>query len=361
MPLQLDGKVTSGPDLSVQLHGMKLPNPFVIGSGPPGTNYKVMKKAFDEGWGAVIAKTLSLDHSKVINVTPRYARLKAADKKQVIGWENIELISDRPLKTMLQEFRQLKAEYPKRALIASISEEYNEGAWADLVGQCEEAGVDGFELNLSCPQGLPERGMGMAIGQDNDKVATVCGWVHKVATKPVWSKMSPNVTDIKMPARSSLSRGIEGIAAINTIQSVMGINLKTLRPEPTVEGYSTPGGYSSAAVKPIALAKVMQISTLIKQEFDGARDLSAIGGVETGQDAAEFLLLGANSAFMRDHDFKSIEEFRGHSLPYFTTHTELVRMQREAIAAKKKRVGLENDADWSGDGFVQQSDSMVAN
>lgn len=129
-----DGAVTSGPSLAVEVDGLKMPNPFVIGSGPPGTNYVVMKKAFDEGWGGVIAKTVSLDSSKVINVTPRYAKLKGSDNK-VLGWENIELISDRPLEVMLDEFKRLKQEYPDRMLIASIMEEYNQGAWEELIGR----------------------------------------------------------------------------------------------------------------------------------------------------------------------------------------------------------------------------------
>ncbi|CAK0770319.1 Dihydropyrimidine dehydrogenase [NADP(+)] [Coccomyxa viridis] len=379
-----DGKVVDGPDLTVKhFSGLTLPNPFVIGSGPPGTNYAVMKKAFDEGWGAVIAKTVSLDCSKVINVTPRYAKLRC--QKEVIGWENIELISDRPLETMLDEFKRLKAEYPGRILIASIMEEYNRGAWEELIERCEEAGVDAFEINFSCPHGMPERKMGMAMGQDCQLLEEVCGWINAKATKPVWAKMTPNITDIAYPARTALAAGCEGVAAINTITSVMGINLDTLRPEPSVEGYTTPGGYSSRAVKPIALAKVMSIAQLIRSEYDNSRDLSGIGGIETGQDAAEFLLLGANSVqvctgvmlhgyplvkqlcgglqqFMSNHGFNSIEDFRGASLPYFTSHHELVRMQKEAIAAKKAaRVGLSGDDKWSGDGFVKEAESMVAN
>lgn len=240
-----------GPDLTVKVNGLTMPNPFVIGSGPPGTNYTVMKRAFDEGWGAVIAKTVSLDAAKVINVTPRYAKLKAgvngSAKTQIIGWENIELISDRPLETMLKEFKQLKEEYPDRILIASIMEEYDKAAWEELIDRVEQTGVDAIEINFSCPHGMPERKMGAAVGKDCALLEEVCGWINAKATVPVWAKMTPNVTDITEPARVALQSGCEGVAAINTIMSVMGINLKTLRPEPCVEGYSTPGGYSSKA------------------------------------------------------------------------------------------------------------------
>ncbi|CAA0806860.1 Dihydropyrimidine dehydrogenase (NADP(+))-chloroplastic [Striga hermonthica] len=366
------------PDLSVTVNGLKMPNPFVIGSGPPGTNYKVMKRAFDDGWGAVIAKTVSLDAEKVVNVTPRYAKLRAEANGsalgQVIGWQNIELISDRPLETMLKEFKQLKEEYPDRILIASIMEEYNKAAWEELIDRVEQTGVDALEINFSCPHGMPERKMGAAVGQDCALLEEVCGWINAKATVPVWAKMTPNITDITQPARISLQTGCEGVSAINTIMNIKMCHFR----------YSTPGGYSSKAVHPIALAKVMNIAQMMKNEF-GEKDysLSAIGGVETGADAAEFILLGANTVqvctgvmlhgyglvkklcselqvFMKKHNFSSIEDFRGVSLDYFTTHTDLVRRQQEAIRERKAvKKGLQSDKDWTGDGFVQETDSMV--
>jgi len=366
--------------LSVVVNGLKFPNPFVIGSGPPGTNYSVMKRAFDEGWGGVICKTFSLDSSKVHNVSPRYAKLKVAGN--VVGFENIELISDLPSEKMLEDLSRLKQEYPDRILIASIMEEYNREAWFEIIHRCEDAGVDAFELNFSCPHGMPERRMGMAMGQDCELLEEVCAWVNEAATIPAWAKMTPNVTDIRLPARTALAAGLEGVSAINTINSVMGVNLKTLRPEPCVAGYSTPGGYSSKAVKPIALAKVMSIARDIEERYaGGGRSLSGIGGVETGRDAAEFILLGADTvqvctgvmlhgyplvkslcgelqAFMAEHGFKSIAEFKGASLPYFTKHSDLFRRQKEA---KAKRTGILGDGQWTGDGFVKETESMISN
>src|SRR3954462_12178123 len=245
------------PTLATIVDGLKLPNPFVIGSGPPGTNLSVIQRAFREGWGGVIAKTVSLDASKVVNVTPRYAKHYSLSG-EVIGWENIELISDRPFKIWEDEFKKCKDAPPPGALIASIMEEYNKDAWIELVQRCEASGVDAFELNFSCPHGLPERKMGSAMGQDCDILSEVCGWVNAVAKVPVWAKMTPNITHIEDPARAALKAGCEGIAAINTILCVMGVDLKTLRPEPTVEGYTTPGGYSCKAVRPIALRMVME-------------------------------------------------------------------------------------------------------
>jgi len=374
--------------LATTVDGLKLPNPFVIGSGPPGTNLNVITRAFREGWGAVIAKTISLDASKVINVTPRYAKLLGADGKDVVGWENIELISDRKFDIWLDEFKKCKDQYPDGVLIASIMEEYNRDAWAEIVERCESVGVDAFELNFSCPHGLPERKMGAAMGENPEILAEVCGWVMAAAKKPVWAKMTPNVTRIEDPSRAALRAGCQGISAINTIRSVMGVNLETLRPEPSVEGYTTPGGYSCKAVRPIALRMVMEIATMIRREFPG-RSLSAIGGIETGGDAAQFILLGADTtqvctgvmkhgydmvkrmqeellAFMEKHKFATLADFRGKSLDYFTTHAELVRMQKERKArdkaaaeeaAAKKMVKA--DGEWSGDDFVKQSDALA--
>ncbi|QDV74177.1 NAD-dependent dihydropyrimidine dehydrogenase subunit PreA [Botrimarina mediterranea] len=373
------------PTLATTVDGLKLPNPFVIGSGPPGTNGKVIGRAFDDGWGAVICKTVSLDASKVVNVQPRYGRLRSRETGEIYGWENIELISDRSFDTWIDEFKKLKDSHPDGVLIASIMEEYNKDAWQEIVGRCEEAGVDSFELNMSCPHGMPERRMGAAVGEDPVALEEVCRWVMAVATKPVWAKMTPNVTHIEDPARAAFRAGCQGVSAINTIRSVIGVDLDTLRPEPNVEGYTTPGGYSCQAVRPIALRMCMEISKVIEKDFPG-RTLSGLGGVETGEDAAQFILLGSSTvqvctgvmkfgydcvgpmkdqllAFMEKHKFETIDDFRGKSLPYFTTHSDLVKRQAEAREAKKaeadKKKMIKGDAEWSGDDFVDQSDALA--
>ena len=260
-------------------------------------------------------------------------KLHSGDGKEVIGWENIELISDRPFKIWEEEFKKCKDQFPDRVLIASIMEEYRKDAWIEIVERCQACGVDGFELNFSCPHGLPERKMGAAMGENPEILKEVVAWVMSAAKKPVWAKMTPNVTHIEDPTRAALKAGATGISAINTIRSVMGVNLDTLRPEPSVEGYTTPGGYSSKAVKPIALRMVMEIAQVIRKEFPG-RSLSAIGGIETGNDAAEFILLGADTvqvctgvmkfgyehvkpmcdqllAFMEKHKFEDARRFQG--------------------------------------------------
>jgi dihydroorotate dehydrogenase subfamily 1 len=335
---------------------------------------------------------VSLDANKVINVTPRYGKLHSSDGKEVIGWENIELISDRPFKLWEEEFKKCKQMHPEGVLIASIMEEYNKDAWIEIVKRCEACGVDGFELNFSCPHGLPERKMGAAMGENPEILKEVVAWVMNAATKPVWSKMTPNVTHIEDPARAALKSGSTGISAINTVRSIIGVNLDTLRPEPSVEGYTTPGGYSSRAVKPIALRMVMEVAKLIEKEFPG-RSLSAIGGVESGHDAAEFILLGGDTvqvctgvmkfgyehvkpmceqllAFMEKHKFETLADFKGRALPYFTTHADLVKRQAERKAAQKTAAAaaaaaaapakkmVQADGEWTGDDFVKQSQAL---
>jgi dihydropyrimidine dehydrogenase (NADP+)/dihydropyrimidine dehydrogenase (NAD+) subunit PreA len=370
------------PTLETTVNGLKLPNPFIIGSGPPGTNANVIGKALDEGWGGVVAKTVSLDSSKVINVAPRYARLKTKKSQEIFGWQNIELISDRPFKVWIDEFKALKDKYPNGIVIASIMEEYNKDAWIEIVERCQETGIDAFELNFSCPHGLPERKMGAAMGQNCEILEEVCRWVMGAAKVPVWAKLTPNVTHIQDGCEAALRAGCQGVSAINTILCVTAVDLETLRPEPTVEGFTTPGGYSCVAVRPIALRMVKECAETIRDKFPNqGRSLSGIGGIETGNHAAEFILLGSDTvqvctgvmklgydmvarmkddllSFMAKHKFETIDQFKGHSLQYFTTHADLVKRQAEAKAAAKANV-VKKDDNWKGDEFVKQTEALA--
>ena len=274
----------------------------------------------------------------------------------------------------------LKDKYPDGVVIASIMEEYNKDAWIEIVERVQATGVAGFELNFSCPHGLPERKMGAAMGQDNAIMGEVCRWVMGAAKVPVWAKLTPNVTSIAAGADAALAAGCDGVSAINTILCVTGVDLQTLRPEPTVEGYTVPGGYSCMAVKPIALRMVKECAEIIRDKHPG-KTLSAIGGVENGKDAAMFILLGGDTvqvctgvmkfgygmvkamkdellAFMAEHKFETISDFKGHSLQYFTTHADLVKRQAEAKALAKANV-VKKDDNWKGDEFVKQTEALA--
>jgi dihydropyrimidine dehydrogenase (NAD+) subunit PreA len=208
----------------------------------------------------------------------------------MMGLNNIELITDRPLDVNLAEMKEVKERFPKHALIASMMFETRE-EWHDCVKRAEDVGVDGFELNFGCPHGMCERGMGSAVGQNPDVAEKITSWVMEVATKPVIVKLTPNITDITVAGLAAQRGGANAVSLINTINSVTGINLDTFEPNPSVDGYSTHGGYCGPAVKPIALNMVSALAS----HPDFHLPISGIGGVETWRDAAEFILMGASS------------------------------------------------------------------
>ena len=363
-------------DLSIEVDGLRFPNPFVLASGPPGTNGRVIQRSFELGWGGIVCKTLSLDNTQVANVVPRYGKLYARQSEEIIGFQNIELISDRSFDAWLDELAECKQAYPDHMLIASIMEEYSKDRWQEITERTQATGIDAFELNLSCPHGLPERAMGAAMGQNPEIVEEVTRWVKKVSKVPVWAKMTPNITDISVPARAAERGGADGISAINTILAVIGINLETFRPQPTVEGYSEPGGYSAQAVRPIALRQVMECARACPE-----RSVSGMGGVETAEDAIQFMAVGASTvqictgamlqgyelierlcadldAFLEARGMSSPAELVGRSLPYFTTHADLVARQREA--RREKAGQAERDAMWRGD-IAKETDTLASN
>ncbi|PYS46788.1 MAG: NAD-dependent dihydropyrimidine dehydrogenase subunit PreA [Acidobacteria bacterium] len=365
-------------NLSITVNGIKFPNPFLLGSGPPGTNARVIAKSFDAGWGGVVAKTVSLESAKVVNVVPRYGRLRSRDTGEIIGFENIELISDRPIDVWLQEFREIKEDYPDHILIASIMEEYEKSRWQELTRMVQDTGVDAFELNFSCPHGMTERKMGSEMGEHPDLTEEVTAWVTEVAKIPVWAKMTPNITSIKDPAVAAVRGGAHGISAINTILSVIGVDLNTLRPMPTVEGYTVPGGYSSQAVRPIALRMVSQLARALPPEVS----ISGIGGIENSRDAIEFMLLGASTVqlctgvmlhgikiidelkeglakFMTDKEFETVQDVVGKSIPYFSTHMDLVDRMRQA---KRHKAGESSrDNDWAEKSITEKTAELTSN
>ena len=365
-------------DLSITVNGIKFPNPFMLGSGPPGTNARVIAKSYDAGWGGAVAKTISLESAKVVNVVPRYGKLRSKVSGEVIGFENIELISDRPIDIWLDEFRQIKKEYPNHVLIASIMEEYEKSRWQELTRIVQDTGVDAFELNFSCPHGMTERKMGSEMGEHPDLTEEVTRWVTEVARIPVWAKMTPNITNIREPSLAAVRGGAVGISAINTILSVIGVDLNTLRPMPTVEGHTVPGGYSSQAVRPIALRMVSQLALSLRPEVS----VSGIGGIENSHDALEFFLLGASTVqlctgvmlhgvkvidelreglekFLVDKEYESVQEIIGKSLAYFSTHMDLVQKMK---AAKRSKAGeASRDNEWAQKDITEKTTELTSN
>ncbi len=333
-------------DLSINLAGIKSPNPFWLASAPPtNSGYQIMK-AFDAGWGGAVWKTLGVP---VINVSSRYGSLNYRNTR-MMGFNNIELITDRPLVDNLREIEEVKKRFPDHAVIASLMVETRE-QWHQIVKDAENAGADGLELNFGCPHGMCERGMGSAVGQEPKVLKTIVEWVKEVAKTPVIVKLTPNISDITRPAIAARQGGGDAISLINTIQSIIGVDIDKFVPYPIVDGKSTNGGYCGPAVKPIALNMLKNCA----QHPDVNLPISGIGGVENWRDAVEFILLGATSVqvctavmhygfgiirelktgleqYMDEKGFKTIDDFRGLALPN-TKHWEDLNLKYSVKAS----------------------------
>lgn len=318
------------PDLSVTFAGkIYSPNPFWLASAPPTNCGEQVMRAFDAGWGGAVWKTLG---DPIVNVSSRYSSVDW-NGQRMMGLNNIELITDRPLEVNLREMSDVKKRYPKHAVIASLMVESKREAWHKIVQQTEDAGADGLELNFGCPHGMSERGMGSAVGQVPEYTEMITAWVKEKARTPVLVKLTPNISDIRVVARAAKRGGADGLSAINTINSITGIDLDTFIPRPNVDGKSSHGGYCGPAVKPIALNMVQQV----RGDSEATLPLSGIGGISDWRDAAEFLLLGCSNVqvctavmhygyrivedmmdglanWMREKGFLAIADFQGKSL-----------------------------------------------
>jgi dihydropyrimidine dehydrogenase (NAD+) subunit PreA len=275
-------------DLSIDLAGIRSPNPFWLASAPPtNSGYQVMR-AFEAGWGGAVWKTLALE--PIVNVTSRFAGLNIGTQRMA-GMNNIELITDRPLDENLREIAECKARFPDRAIVVSLMTECTRESWHELVRRCETVPLDGFELNFGCPHGMSERGQGAAVGQDPELIELVTRWVKEAAHVPVIVKLTPNVTDVRYPARAAAKGGADAISLINTINSLIGVDLDTWLPVPHVDGKSSHGGYCGPAVKPIALNMVGACA----KDAQVGIPISGIGGISDWRDAVEFMLMGSTS------------------------------------------------------------------
>jgi len=274
--------------LGLRIGNIQLENPFLLASGPPTAEGDFIRKAFGLGWAGAVTKTINPDHLEVSDVSSRFGVLRSGDG-EIVGFENIELISKKSVAYWQTEIERTKKEYPRKALIASIMADREKESWQTLASQMERAGVDALELNFSCPHGMPEQGLGSAIGQNAEITAAITRWVKEAVKIPVIPKLSPNVTDIQMIARAAVNAGADMLAAINTVQCLIGVDLDSLNPLPSVDGYSTFGGYSGYAIKPIGLRCVAQIAQSVTVPIMG------MGGINTWRDAAEYMAVGAGA------------------------------------------------------------------
>ena len=319
------------PDIRVHAFAGRIdaPNPFWLASAPPTNTGEQIMRAFDAGWGGAVWKTIG---EPVTNVCSRYSSTDWQNQR-MMGLNNIELISDRTVEENLREMAEVKKRYPYHAIIASLMVASNRNAWHEIVERAEDAGADGLELNFGCPHGMSERGMGSAVGQVPEYTEMITTWVKERARTPVLVKLTPNISDIRVIAQAAKRGGADGLSAINTINSITGIDLDTFVPRPNVDGKSSHGGYCGPAVKPIALNMVQQIMA----DASSALPISGIGGISTWRDAVEFMLLGCGTVqvctavmhygyrvvedmaeglenWMRNKGFANLEDFRGLSV-----------------------------------------------
>ncbi|VAV99039.1 NAD-dependent dihydropyrimidine dehydrogenase subunit PreA [hydrothermal vent metagenome] len=328
-------------DLRCTIAGIESINPFWLASAPPTDKYINVVRAFEAGWGGVVWKTLGED-PPVINMSSRYgAHMNSS--RDVIGINNIELISDRPLDVNLREIEQVRKEWPDRVIIGSMMAQIDERSWKELAIKIANSGVHGIELNLGCPHGMCERGMGSSIGQVPEMIEQTTRWVREAVDIPVFTKLTPNITNILWAAEAAKAGGAHAVSLINTVNSVISVDLDAMAPTPIVDGKGSHGGYCGAAVKPIALHMVAEIA---RNPETRDIDISAIGGIENWRDAAEFISLGANalqvctaamlygfrivddmilglSGFMDAKGYKTIEDFRGLAMKNTVDWNEL--------------------------------------
>ncbi len=329
-------------DLSTNFVGIRSPNPFWLASAPPTDKEYNVRRAFEAGWGGVVWKTLGLD-PHIVNVNgPRYGAIWGADRR-LLGLNNIELITDRPLDVNLREIASVKRDWPDRAMVVSLMVPCEEEPWREILARVEQTGADGVELNFGCPHGMSERGMGSAVGQVPEYIEMVARWCKAHTRMPVIVKLTPNITDIRKPAAAAKRGGADAVSLINTINSITSVNLDTFSPEPSIDGKGAHGGYCGPAVKPIALSMVSEIA---RHPDTAGLPISGIGGITTWRDAAEFVAMGCGSVqvctaamtygfrivsemtrglelWMDEKGYGSLDDFRGRAVPNVTDWQQL--------------------------------------
>jgi len=325
-------------NLHTTFAGIHSPNPFWLASAPPTDKAYNVIRAFEAGWGGVVWKTLGEAGPPVVNVNgPRYGALLTPDRR-LLGFNNIELITDRDLELNLREIREVKRDWPDRAMVVSLMVPCEEAAWKAILPRVEDTGADGIELNFGCPHGMSERGMGAAVGQVPEYIEMVTAWCKQFSRLPVIVKLTPNITDIRKPAQAARRGGADAVSLINTINSIMGVDPYSLTMTPATGGKGSHGGYCGPAVKPIALNMVAEIA---RDPETRGLPISGIGGIGNWRDALDFIALGSGtvqvctaamvygfkivqemndglSNYMDQMGFKSVGEIVGRALPSVT-------------------------------------------
>lgn len=324
--------------LKTSVLGIEFENPFLLASAPPTASIESIDKAFEMGWGGAVLKTITPDNLEMTEASPRYAIMKENGK--VIGLQNIELLSHNTIQYWVDGIKYLKKKHPAKVIIASIMAPVERKEWQNIVHIINDTPIDAFELNFSCPHGMPERNIGMAIGTSAEISILITSWVKSVATKPVFVKLTPNVTNITWIANAVERAGADGLSAINTVQSFMGINLETLEPVLNVDGQSTYGGLSGEAVKPIGLKCVAQLRQNLNLPILG------MGGISNWEDAAQYIALGSDALqictevmingygiiegfksgllnYLEEKGMKDISELKNIAISKITTHEKL--------------------------------------
>ncbi len=326
--------------LATDICGIPLENPFLVASASPSATIEMIERSFIAGWAGVVTKTIKPDFMQIEDARPRFNVVK--DGKRIIGFENFELVSKKDLSYWLDGIAYLKGKYPTKAVIASIMGDSGRESWSGLAKAIEAAGADAVELNFSCPHGMPEMGVGAAVGQNPEIIERITSWVKEAVSIPVIVKLTPNVTSIEQAAEAGIRGGADGFAAINTVESLSGIDLETFEPLPSVNGMSTYGGLSGKAVKPIGLRAVSQIARSQRAPIMG------IGGISNWSDALEYMAVGASSvqvctevmlrgfdivgemisgteAYLKRKEFTSVTQVIGQAIGKLTSHENLVK------------------------------------
>lgn len=331
-------------DLSVTFCGVRFENPFILAAAPTTDNADMVARAFEAGWAGAIIKTTSVESEDVSLVYPMMTGLDL-DGRRLAALENIDLISERHIDQVEKDVRRLKKGYPNKVVAASIMGAKKEH-WEELVRRLEAAGVDLIECSFSCPHGMPEKGMGSAVGQNPELTEITARWVKEAAKRvPVVIKLTPQIADITSAAAAVKRSGADGVCAINTVKGLMGVDLDTFVPYPNVGGYSTYGGVSGPAIKPVALRCVAEIARKVDIP------ITATGGVTTWRDAVEFFLVGAKTVqvctevmrhgfrviedltdglrnYLEDKGFNRVDDLVGRALPHITEHSQLPRTNK---------------------------------